>query len=228
MTEKSVKIPVVTIKLTGLTPMLHHRDNIEWSDLMEKWRKDPNNKKLGKAGDDRTPAWTWIGSLNHDNQRVAIPSDNLMACMRDGGTLVSDPMGKRGKSLKSETQSGFQVLEAFWPMLVNGREIPYKEIEPLLQEDDFTQHQQRCSALGFQLFIKRARIGTAKHVRVRPQFDNWTATGRIAITLPKLNPDILLQILNQAGLYKGLGDWRPGAKTPGAFGQFKAEIISVE
>lgn len=34
----------------------------------------------------------------------------------------------------------------------------------------------------------------------------------------------LQDIVTYAGQYKGLGDWRPGGKTPGPFGMFTATL----
>ena len=38
---------------------------------------------------------------------------------------------------------------------------------------------------------------------------------------------MLADILRYAGQYKGLGDWRPGGKTPGSFGMFEAAVKEV-
>jgi hypothetical protein len=34
----------------------------------------------------------------------------------------------------------------------------------------------------------------------------------------------LEDIAEMAGHYKGLGDWRPGGKTPGSYGMFEATV----
>lgn len=73
-----------TVTLTGKTPMLHHADNIDWSDEMDRWRKDASASKGSKAGDDRSPAFRWLGSLYHDGSVVAIPNDNLMRALMEG------------------------------------------------------------------------------------------------------------------------------------------------
>ena len=78
--------------------------------------------------------------------------------------------------------------------------------------------------MGFSLFVKRAKIGNAKHIRVRPRFENWSCTGDITILDSQISKEILQSILDICGQYKGLGDWRPGAKTPGPFGMFKATV----
>ena len=72
--------------------------------------------------------------------------------------------------------------------------------------------------------IKRAAIERKKHVRVRPKFDRWAAKGTIVVWDDQITDKILQDILAYAGSYKGLGDWRPSSKTPGAYGMFDAEV----
>ena len=93
------------ITLTGLSPLLMHWDNIDLAGQMKKWREDPENFKLSVAGDDRSPAFTWLGSMYHDGKYIAMPSDNLMRCYMEGGAQVLVPGGKNNKTFKAQTQS---------------------------------------------------------------------------------------------------------------------------
>ena len=61
--------------------------------------------------------------------------------------------------------------------------------------------------------IQRARI-----VRYRPMFDEWELDFNIQIPDDQLPIDIVKQILDQAGLYVGIGDYRPGKG--GKYGKF--------
>jgi hypothetical protein len=215
----------IRVTLKGTMPLLMHADNIEWADKMEAWRKEPDNKALSKAGDDRTPAWRWLGCLNHDDSKtgvVTIPSDYIMSCMMGGGALV--PTGKGQTTFKALSQSGLLCSEFHWPLLVNGKPIAMKDVGKLRAESVFAKHVEAVEALGFSLFVKRAKIGASKHIRVRPRFDNWSATGEISILNEQITRDILVKILTQSGRFKGLGDWRPGGKTPGPWGTFEAKI----
>lgn len=212
------------ITITGLSDIIMHCDNIEWSEKMRKWREDPNNKKLSVAGDDRSPAHTWLGGLYHDNVNITIPSDNLMRCFMEGGTQVLVPGGKSGKTFKAQTQSGMLVVEEHWPLLVNGKSINVKPILELEKVKDFDAHVSTVQDAGFALFIKRAKIGQSKHVRVRPRFERWSAIGTLQVWDDQLTLPALRDITKMSGAYKGLGDWRPSGRTPGPFGRFKAEI----
>lgn len=212
------------IEIRGLTPLLMHQDDIEWADRLEAWKSDPNNKKTSKAGDDRSPAWRWIGGMYHDGKTVGIPGDNLMRCMMEGGALVPVPGAKGNKTFKAQTQSGMMVEGTHWPLLINGETLPYSQIEPLLQIDDFPKHKEAAAKLGFSLYVKRAKIGASKHIRVRPRFDSWGARGTVAVWDKQITQQVLANILTNSGQYKGLCDWRPGSRTPGSWGMFEATV----
>lgn len=212
------------ITLTGKTALLMHHDSLEWADSMEAWKLNPKNKKYSKAGDDRTPAYRWIGCLYHDGRQVAMPQDNIMRCIMEGGALVLVPGGKMGKTFKAQTQSGIMCETPFLSFFTGGKEVQMTDIHPLMEEPDFKIHQETAEDLGFSLWAKRARIGRAKHVRVRPRFDSWSVVGTLVVLDKQITLDVLLDILETAGRLKGLGDWRPSSATPGPFGTFEAAV----
>lgn len=214
------------IKINGISPLLMHNDNLEWCEVMDQWRLDPGNKKNSKAGDDRTPAWRWIGNLYLDAGQVAVPSDNLMTVLREGGAKC--PTGIRQGTFKAMTQSGIIVDQIAWPLIVNGGLIPYTPIKALIENPDFEHHKKVAEELGFELFVKRAKIGQAKHVRVRPRFNTWSCSGTITVLEDMLSTQVIENILTFAGAYSGIGDWRPSSpRSPGSFGKFVAEIKEV-
>jgi hypothetical protein len=215
------------VKITGKTALLMHWDNIEWADVMAAWKDDPKNSKLSKAGDDRTPARRWIGCLYHDENFVGMPSDNLMRCFMEGGAMVPVPGGRSGKSFKAQTQSGMMVKDSIWVLTINDEPIPYSKIELLNNETDFNKHKDAVIALGFELHVKRAKIGASKHIRVRPMFRKWELKGILTVWDEQITDRVLTDILTSAGEYKGLGDWRPGGKTPGSFGRFDSSIKEI-
>ena len=215
----------VKVTLKSETDLLMHADNIGFSDEMDRWKSDPKNKAASKPGDDRTPPWRWMGCLNYDHPTtglVTIPSEYLMRSMMEGAANV--PSGKGQKTFKAQSQSGLLCPDFHWPLLVDGKSIPMAEINKCKTLDTFNENVDVAESLGFTLFIKRAKIGAAKHIRVRPRFSNWSISGEIIITDPLISIDVLQRILDQSGQYKGLGDWRPGSKTPGPWGMFTAQV----
>jgi hypothetical protein len=213
--------------ITGKTPLLMHHDNIDWADFMDAWKSDPANKQGSKAGDDRAPAWRWLGCVYHDDKIVSIPQTNVMKSLMEGGAMVPVPGGKNGKTFKSQTQSGMMSVEPFWSLWVNGATIKWSDIESLKDLKEFSKHKDAARALGFELLVKRAAVGSAKHIRVRPQFAaGWQAIGSIAVWDEQITDRALADIFEYAGQYKGIGDWRPGApKKPGPYGTFEAKIV---
>ena len=218
----------VRVEFVGETPILMHADNIEWADQMAEWQKDPKNKGKSKAGDDRTPAWRWIGCLNYDDPQkgvVTIPYEYTMSCLMGGAAEV--PMGKGQKTFKSLSQSGIMCSDLHWPLLINGgTPVQMKPIHELLKVSDFKKHKEAVKEMGFELYTKRAKVGQSKHIRVRPRFDNWRVQGDLIIIDDLITNAVLENILDAAGRLKGLCDWRPGGKTPGPWGRFKARILS--
>jgi hypothetical protein len=212
-----------SVQLTGQTPLLMHHDNLSWAETMKAWATDPANAKTSIAGDDRSPAHRWIGNLYVEGGVVVMPSDNLMTVLREGGAKC--PTGKRGGTYKRQTQSGIVVDQSAWPLLASGKTVKWSDIEPLIQVADFAQHEATARALGFELFVKRAKIGQAKHVRVRPRFDKWTCAGTLTVFDETITAGVLQNILTFAGAYAGVGDWRPSSpRSPGAFGKFTATV----
>jgi len=216
-----------SVTLTGTTPLLMHADNLSWAETMAAWQRDPASRKTSVAGDDRTPAWRWIGSAYNDGKTFTIPSDNLMTVLREGGAKC--PTGVRGGTYKRQTQSGMVVDQADWPLTIGGAAVPFAPFKALIEEADFSKHEAAATAHGFALFVKRAKIGQAKHVRVRPRFDKWEAAGTVTVFDETITTDVLRNILTFAGAYAGLGDWRPSSpKSPGPFGKFTATVEELK
>jgi hypothetical protein len=211
------------VTLEGQTPLLMHRDNLEFKAVVERWQRDPANRDKSVPGDDRSPAWNWIGSLYHDGKHIALPTDCVMASCMGAGAEVKAPRGK--KSLKAQTQSGMAFAEPFLHFSVNGgKPIAMSTLEALQRNEDFEQHMLKTRELGFGLDIRRARIGTSKHVRVRPVFDAWHASGVLNVWDDTLTTDVLGTVFYLAGDKYGLLEWRPSGRRPGPFGRFRADI----
>lgn len=221
MSERQYKIT-----LTGNRDLLLHHDNLAFEPLKKQWQTDSANREKSVAGDDRTPAWTWIGYIYHDADKLVINHENLMTTIREGAKRVST--GKRGATFKAQSQSGIHIPDASWPLLVEGVPIPWAEIQKIEKESDFSVHEKTAEKLGFELFVKRARVGTAKHVRVRPRFTNWSCAGIAMVLDDTIKQETLSEILANAGRFAGLGDWRPSSpKSPGPFGTFTATVEAV-
>ena len=210
------------IQITGTQPLIMHADDIDWADKMSAWRDQKDNKKKSKAGDDRTPAFRWIGYLYRNTVgQIIIPTENIMRCLMEGAATI---ILNKNKTFKSASQSGIIPRSVGWELMLDGRPIDTSPLAGLLKENDYEKHEESASQMGFALFKKRAKIGTSKHVRVRPMFHNWSASGQLVVTDANITTNILRDIFSAAGSEKGLGDWRPSSKTPGFYGMFDADV----
>jgi hypothetical protein len=205
-----------------------HNDNDMFFDRnVMPWRNDPANKAKSTAGDDRSPAWTWMAYLYTENNQVVVPADNLMTMLREGGAKC--PTGKGKTTFKRQTQSGLVVDQSAWPVMVNGRTIQYEPFKKLIGEEDFFAHDEFAADSGFMLFVKRAVVGRARHTRVRPRFDRWQLSGTITVLDDTITTDALERILVFGGMYAGLCDWRPSSRSaPGPYGKFTVELKQVD
>lgn len=208
----------INFRLVGRTALLMNAYDVDASDALSKWRKDPKNKGLGRSGDDRAPPWSWMACLYGDSH-ICMPSDNLMACLRAAGAQIT----MRGmKTFKQASQSGIWPGSESLRLLVNGKQISMASIQEL-HDLEFAEQADACRKLGFRLFVKPGSVGGKKHIRVRPRFDAWEVVGTADVLIDELTDDVLAQMFEVAGRL-GLGDWRPSARTPGVFGQFEAEL----
>lgn len=212
------------VEMTGLTPLLMHHDNVGFAEKVKAWQKDPANKGNSVAGDDRSPAWTWIGYAYHDGKTLGMPSDNLMTMLREGGAKVV----KKGKeTYKKHTQSGIMLDQQQFELLINSSSVPVSAIEPLIGNNTFTDHLDTAERLGFELLVKRAVVGRSKHVRVRPMFREWKLVGSFTVLDEErsgLTKEILQSVFDYAGALCGLGDWRPSSGASGTFGRFETKL----
>lgn len=217
------------ITFTGTTPLLMHQDNLAFAEKIKEWTKAPENKALSVAGDDRTPAWTWVGYTYHDNKNIGVASDNIMTMLREGGAKVLT--GRRTETYKKQTQSGIMLDQQQFDLYIGGNKVPIKPVYDLVGNNNFSEHLELAESLGFELLVKRAKIGNSKHVRVRPMFREWTVKGSLTVLdseMSGLTENILKIVLNQAGAVVGLCDWRPSSKSSGTFGKFVPTVKRIK
>jgi hypothetical protein len=211
----------VKFELIGETPLLMHWDNIEGGDDLKAWRQDPANKNVSVPGDDRSPAWTWHTYCYHDGERLAMPADNVMASLLYGGTQV---VLKRQKTFKELSQSGLLIGEEHVEFTYGDDQSIAKADLDAIRDKAFVDQSEWAKSRGFRLFVKRAKVGQAKHVRVRPRFETWTVRGEISVLAQEITKDVLQTMFAYAGR-GGICDWRPSTpKRPGPYGMFTAKV----
>lgn len=207
---------------TGFMPLLMHADDIDGADMLEAWRKDPNNKGVTKAGDDRSPPWTWHTYLYRHDGFIAMPAENVMVALRQAGAQITL---KGQKSFKEATQSGLLITEPACEFRNNGERIKLADIDAM-HDKPYVEQKAACEKLGFELFAKRASLKSSKNIRVRPRFHKWTVSGEVMVLKPEITNEILQRLFTLAGK-AGLGDWRPSSKTPGWHGQADVTVQEI-
>lgn len=213
---------IVHFVLTGITPLLMHRDDVEAAGLLEQYRKNPANKSRSVNGDDRFPGWTWCTYAYQDEKgMLCMPCDNVMACLRKAASSVK----MAGMTtFKAASQSGMIPCTEFFTFKVNGKQIDFKPFSAMAEKDKpFTDFLPAVKKAGFDILTKRARVGTAKHVRTRPRFSNWSVEGALEIVDDVITEDAVKAIFAQTRKV-GLCDWRPGCTTPGKYGCFESRL----
>lgn len=206
--------------LTGITPLLMHADDVEAASTLDDWRKAPENKNVSVRGDDRSPPWTWQTYLYRDaDGLVTMPADNVMVCLRQAGAKM---ILKGQKTFKEITQSGLLIPDETLDFTIGGKPIEVAQFVDA-RDDSFADQKKAADRAGFDLLVKRAKVGNNKHVRVRPKFTGWKVSGAIQVLAPEITFDHLKSLFSLAGDV-GLCDWRPGCKTPGRFGMFEATV----
>jgi hypothetical protein len=221
MATRDIRKAKFTLK--GITPLLMHADDVEAASTVKEWQTAPANKNVSVPGDDRSPAWTWQTYLYRNEEgMVAMPADNVMVALRQAGAKM---ILKQQTTFKAVTQSGLLMTDETLEFTNGGKQISAAGFAEA-KDDKFTDQKKAVEKAGFELLIKRARVGTSKHVRVRPMFRSWAVSGVIQIMAAEITLDNLVTLFDLAGNV-GLCDWRPGCKTPGRFGMFEATVTKA-
>lgn len=214
-------------ELEGVSPVIFHQDDVLWADQVEAKREEIKRKQEDKfkAGDDRCPVDTWKGYLYNDGQFVTMPTDVLRSCIVKAGTRVTLTNRKSMKEMMAAAVV-FDDLHAEF-LTAQGRKISIAEVEKV--DGAFGYHVAKVRDLGFDLLVKRATIGRAKHVRVRPVFAaGWSVRGTLTVVDAKVTFQKLEEIWSIGGLLIGICDWRPGSpKSPGPYGKFDAKLKKI-
>lgn len=124
----------------------------------------------------------FAGGLYHDGEQVYVPEEMLHAVIKSGARV-----SKKGKQI----EAGLQVLGDA-PLIYDGP----KTVDALFADKRFVSR-------------KIVKVGQAKVVRTRPKFDDWSVLFHVSVDTEQVSKDDLRAALEDAGAFKGMGDWRP-------------------
>ena len=218
------------VELKGISPLVMHWDNIDWCDQIAAKRDEIKKTDKAKftAGDDRCPPDTWKGYAYNDGEHIVLPTDNIRSALMKAGARI---ILSKSKTFKELSQCGILFVDPFLKLDIGDNPkapvyVALSDVDAI--EGKYVEHVAAARKLGFELFAKRAAVGQAKHVRVRPMFRQWRIDGQFIVTDKQLSLDILQQMFDVMGYYIGICDWRPGSpKSPGPYGRFEAKVSAI-
>lgn len=185
-------------KISGTVPLIMH--NGEMADPLGQFAeamKEFSGKKT-EADYREIARLEWLASAYIENGALVMPSDNIMASMRDAGKKL-----KKGKATLTQN-----VL----------RGVSISPDNVLLQfqgpKDPAALAMSRAHTLR-----KMARVGTARIIRTRPKFMPWSLEFVIEYNDGQLDESDIKRLLDISGAEIGLGDWRP------KYGRFTVESL---
>lgn len=181
-----------TVTIAGITPLLMH--NGQLADPLNEHTKGLKklSAKRNKSDEDHAELGRveWLGGLYFNPELGPyVPSEMIEATLKSGAKL-----SKTGKL----AEACVVCLEERYALAYKGP----RELAALLADRRF--HDRRT-----------IRVQNSRVVRTRPRFNDWGVTFTLALTPGRLNPEQVKAALDDAGLYVGMGDYRP------KFGRFR-------
>lgn len=181
-------------KLTGVGSMLMHNGGLAnpLDEYAKEIKKISAKRSKTDADYEEMARLEFMGGLYINGHGPAVPSYVVEATIRDGAKK-----NREGKT----AQSGIIVEE----------DVILEYDGPRTGDELWNDKRFRNSAL--------VRVGQARVVRTRPQFNNWSATLRVSYEDTVVNARQLDEWMFAAGSLVGIGDWRP------KHGRFHVEVV---
>jgi hypothetical protein len=191
---KITKPETITFKLTGVAPLVMHSGRLANPlDPATKAVKAVSSKRK-KADEDieELARLEWIGSLYAEDNVVGIPSDNIEAMVAEASKAQ-----KMGKQFKAGV-----FCDGFFPLEYDGP----KDFEKLWNG-------------GEHRLTVQARVMASRVMRTRPIFKKWSLVCQVAFFPQVVNREAVIEAMEHAGVFVGLGDWRP------RYGRFEVDVV---
>lgn len=176
----------IRLIIKGMTPLLMH--NAQLSDPLNKFTialKEVTSKRIKTHDDIKEMARReWAGGLYFEPEiGPYIPGQNIERSLLDAARL-----NKLGKSI----ERGVFVTTNENPVVYSGS----RNIEDLIDDENFR-------------LMASVKIGQQRVMRCRPFFKDWSLEAVLYVDETQLDLPTLKRIVENAGKFVGLGDWRP-------------------
>lgn len=187
------------ITITGTAPLLMHNGRLANPLDPSTQALKALTSKRKKTDDDLSDIARaeFLGGLYIDpDVGPFLPGENIERTIRDGATLTKNGMNvKRGLFIETDVN----------PLAYAGP----RTAEALWDDQNFR-------------LIRTVRNQQNRVSRTRPIFTDWRTSAEGSLDEAILDFRTLVGIVEQAGMYVGLGDWRP------RYGRFTAELERIE
>lgn len=191
-------------RLTGITPLI----------MMSAETMDPMSPKTreiarltaprGKKTDDVIEAikrLEWEAFLYLDESgAVVVPTANIIASLRGGATQA-----KNGKRID--------------------RGVMCFDLEVPLKHPDCGKSLDEMYAAGNFIYTRVVQSGKGI-MKCRPMFRRWSLEVELRYQSEQVDSGMLSKALSDAGLYAGLGCWRPACPRGGPYGRYDVEVLA--
>jgi hypothetical protein len=190
------KIRYFSVHIRGVTPLLTH--NGQLADPLNPWSKlvKEVSKIRTKSDEDyvELSRREFQGGLYFlDGVGPVVPGELVEAVVKEGA--------KRQKKGKSVLASVFAYSEddfdARFPLIYKGP----KTRDELWTVEEKGRHPFRD--------IRGVKVGQSRVMRARARFNDWELKFMLQVFPSDLNPDEIERAIADAGLFVGLGDYRP-------------------
>lgn len=184
---------IIDVEIKGVSPLLQHRYALK-SDTNEAAKK-----KSGKVDYSEQ----WIDSL-YWNEEIGVyqPATHIEGAIIKAAVNFQIT-GKRGKTYKDLFKSAVFVRPDYIPFGIKG------DPKKLLENGKFDVDIR-------PVVVQRSRVE-----RVRPIFQNWNLRFQIEIHDDQLPIEVIKEVLDHAGKFQGIGDFRP------RYGRFQVVNFNV-
>lgn len=188
------------ITLVGTTPLLMHNEQLaDEFNAISREMKRITAKKMKKTDDDRLELrrLEYLGGLYYDSEvGPYVPGLNIERSIVEAARLT-----RAGKSV----ERGIRITTDVNPLGYVG---PRDKDELWAQGDKFR-------------LTKGAKVAQSRIIRTRPMFRDWAVDAEGVYDSEMIDFDSLTEYAQKAGLYIGLGDWRP------RYGLFEAVVEKI-
>lgn len=186
----------LNVTIEGTAPLLMHNERLAdpFDDITKRMKVVSANRKKGEDDHEELAQLEFEGGLYFDDDAGPyIPGKNLQSML---------VYAARRMKLGKEFEAGVRICDEVNPLTYTGP----RTVAGLYQDRKF-RDRRGIGVQGKRIF------------RTRPKFKAWAVTFDVQVTADSVSLEIAQNVLEIAGQYQGLGDYRP------LFGQFAVKSV---